>query len=208
MLSAHSKCNRISLPEDRRSLPKQLSPAVTCLSVIVLCIWHRSWCVSKYTSVPEDIYKSSLANTKHDEQAPSAGGKLQLRQNHSLPQKNYQKHPQHAFPLTNFSPSCPILLSPVLSPCPTPRCPATCQQHSSATPPCTHRVLSQLLGESHFLGVHETDKWEISCQNQCVNPLTAIIAFIIFPDRFTWPFKGQKYSSFKLIALSSLCQLQ
>lgn len=112
-----------------------------------------------------------------------------------------------AFPLTNFSPSPPLLPSPVLSPCPTPRCPATCQQHSSATPRCTHKLLSQLLGESHYLGVHETDKWEISCQNQCINPLTVIIAFIIFLDRFTWPFKGQKYSSFKLIALSSLCQL-
>lgn len=73
----------------QRSLPKQMSPMTICLSVTTPFIWRWLQCVSKYTSVLEDIYTSTVAIPKLDKQAASTGGKPQIHQNQNVcPREN------------------------------------------------------------------------------------------------------------------------
>lgn len=82
---------------------------------------------------------------------------------------------------------------PFLIPCCPP--PPACRE-TPAVPCCTRRQASQNSGKSHLL---EVTLWKISSQNQWITPLTIIITFIIFLDRFTWTFKGKKHSLFQCL---------
>lgn len=58
---------------------------ISCdLSATASLEWHWSEDVSKYTSVPEDIYTSTVTILKNDEQAPSADGNQKIHQNQSI----------------------------------------------------------------------------------------------------------------------------
>lgn len=85
--------------------------------------------------------------------------------------------------------------------------PPACRE-TPAVPCCTHRQASQNSGKSHLLEVYESDILKNFKQNQCITPLAIITIFIIFFDRFTWTFRGQKQSLFQLLAANSPYQLQ
>lgn len=144
---------------------------ISCdLSTTASFTWHWSEDVSKYTSVPEDIYTSTVTILKNDEQAPSADGNQKIHQNQSIfSRENIKRltswrgahsifsdqflslsHLLHLSPL--LSSTAAGGHSPFLAVPPPPAC-----RETPAVPCCTHRQASQNSGKSHLLEVYESD---------------------------------------------------